>query len=254
MNEYLFGKGKVSIAERDANGAVSKVLYMGNCPELKISGSVDRIKHYESESGQNRQDRNIVKSSEMEFSLVTENMSDDNLALMFWGGKSTITGASGTVHTFPSGIVDGDVHIIPNAFNLTPTFLKDSAGSPATVPTTKYTLDNDFGVVEFLDVATYTQPFKLTFNTADAVAIPFLTTSIPTRFLRFEGLNLANPGEDVAQKFVVELYLCQFDLPSDVSFIGDDFGKFELKGALQEDSSRVASSSLGGYGRIVKVG
>lgn len=253
QNEYLYGKGRVSIAERDANGSVSKVLYVGNCPELKISGTVDRIKHYESESGINRLDRNVVKTSEMEFSLTTENMSDDNLSLLFWGSKQVIAGATGTVHTFPTGIVAGETHIIPNAFALTPTFLKDSTGSPVTVPTSKYNLDNNFGVIEFLDVATYVQPFKLTFDTDDVQSVPFLTTQSPTRFIRFEGINLGNPGADVSQKFLVELYIGQFDLPSDVNFIGDAFGSFALKGALQLDETRVANDALGGYGRIVKI-
>lgn len=252
-NEYLFGKGSVMVAERDANGSVSKVLYVGNCPELKVSGSVDRIKHYESESGVNRQDRNIVKTSEMEFSLVTENMSNDNLALIFWGGNATIDADTAAVHTFPTGIVAGETHIVPNAFALTPTFLKDSAGTPATVGTTKYELNNDFGTIKFLDVAGFTQPFKLTYDTAAVESVPFLTTQSPTRFIRFNGFNLANPGISVPQKFVVELYLAQFDLPSDVSFIGDDFGKFEMKGALQLDETRSSNSDLGGYGRIIKI-
>lgn len=253
MNEYLFGKGKVSLAERDGNGAVSKVLYLGNCPELKISGSADRVEHFESESGINSRDRSIVRSSALEMSVTLESMSADNLALLLWGGKSTIAAATSETHIFPTGIAAGESHVIPNGFDLSNTSLKDSAGSPVTVPTIKYTLSESFGSIQFLDVAGYTQPFKLTFDRGAAVSVPFMTHQAPTRFLRFEGLNLGNPGTSVSQKFLVELYIVQFDPVADLSLIGDDFGKFELKGSLQRDDTRVSNDALGGYGRIIQL-
>jgi hypothetical protein len=253
MNDYLFGKGKVSLAERDANGAVSEILYLGNCPELKISGSADRVDHYESESGSNVRDRSLVKTSSMEMSVTLESMSADNLAVLVWGAKNDIAAVTTQTHEFPDGIVAGQTHIVPNGFNMTNTSLKDDAGSPVTVPTTKYDLDASFGTIQFLDVATYAQPFTLHYDRGAGVAIPFMTQQAPTRFLRFEGLNLGNPGTGVSQKFLVELYIVQFDLAQDISLIGDDFGKFELKGGLQLDDTRVTNDALGGFGRIIKL-
>jgi hypothetical protein len=102
-------------------------------------------------------------------------------------------------------------------------------------------------------VATYTQPFKLEYDRGAYDSVPFFTSQAPTRFLRFEGLNLGNPGAGLSDKFVVELYIVQFDPVTDLSVIGDDFGKFELKGGLQLDDTRVSNSALGGYGRIIKL-
>jgi hypothetical protein len=252
-NEYLFGKGKVALAERDSNGGVSKILYTGNCPELKISGSADRIEHYESQTGTNLKDRSIVKTSGLEMSMSLESVGYDVLALLMWGAKADIAVAATQNYTFPSGVANNDIHIVPNGFNMTATSLKDSAGTPATVPTTKYNLDPSFGTIEFLDTATYTQPFKLFYDRGAAKSVPFFTSTAPTRFLRFEGLNLGNPGAGLSEKFLVELYIVQFDPVSDLGVIGDDFGKFELKGGLQLDDTRVSNAALGGYGRIVKL-
>jgi hypothetical protein len=251
--QYLYGKGRVSIAERDGNGGVSKVLYLGNCPELKISGSAEKLDHYESQSGLNTKDRSIVKTSAMDVSVTLESMTQDNLALLLWGNKRTIASAAAQSHFFPTGIVAGETHIIPNAFNITTPVLKDSTGSPVTVPTTKYEIDPTFGVVKFLDVATYTQPFELEYDNGAAKAVPIFSGSQPARFLRFEGLNIGNPGSNVSQKFLVELYLCTFEPVADLSLIGDDFGKFELKGSLNQDETRLANADLGGYGRIVEL-
>jgi hypothetical protein len=148
-NEYLFGKGRVALAERDVNGAVSKILYQGNCPELKISGSADRIEHYESQSGTNLKDRSIVKTSSLEMSLTLESISKENLALMLWGTNVHTNALATQSYFFPSGIVANDIHVVPNGFNITSPVVKDSAGAPVTVPTTKYEIDPSFGTIKF---------------------------------------------------------------------------------------------------------
>lgn len=253
QNEYLYGKGSVVICERDGNGGISEAVYVGNCPELKINSSAEKLTHFESESGRNSQDRELIKTLSAEFSVSFESISRRNLALMFWGSIEQIAEAAAQSSFFPIGIANGDTHVIPNAFNISDLVIKDSAGVPVTVPNTKYNWDDDFGVVEFLDVAGYTQPFEAEFNRGAAESVPLLTQARPARFLRFHGINLGNPGE-ANDKFMVELYQCAFDTPEEFSLIGDDFASFVLKGSLQVDETRKADSALGGYGRIIKMG
>lgn len=252
-NEYLFGKGRVAICERDSNGAVSEAIYTGNCPELKITGTAERLEHYESQTGTNLKDRSIVKTSALEMSMTLESISYDNLALLMWGTKQDLASAAAQSHFFPTGIANGEKHVVPNGFNLSSAVLKDSAGAPATVDAADYDIDESFGVVEFIDVAGYTQPFELEYTRGAAKSVPFFTAQAPTRFLRFEGLNLGNPGAGLSEKFLVELYIVQFEPVTDLSLIGDDFGKFEMKGGLQLDDTRVNNATLGGFGRIIKL-
>ena len=252
-NEYLFGKGKVMLLERDANGVVSEGLYVGNCPELKFSSSAEKLKHIESMTGTNAQDREIITQLTMEMSVTLESISDDVLALLVWGTKNTIAAATGQSHFFPSGILAGETHIIPNAWNISNAVLKDSAGSPVTVDSADYTLDTDFGTIKFNDVSGYTQPFELEFDKGAAVGVPLLKTTQPARFLRFEGKNLGNPGLSYADTFIVELYNIGFDPPADMGFIGNEFAKFELKGSVNSDDTRSDDNALGAYGRIIKI-
>lgn len=253
QNEYLYGKGKIAVCERGANGEIGAVFYLGNCPELKISSSSDKLTHFESETGRNVQDRQIVKTLSAEFTISLENIARKNLALMWWSTVVENEQAAAVEFDFESGLVATDIRVIENGFNISNLVITDSAISPATVSTTKYNYDADFGVVEFLDVGGFTQPFKATFDQGASESVPMLTDERPARFLRFEGVNLGNPGE-LNDKVLVELYNAAFDTPTDFSLIGDDFGKFELKGSLQVDESRKANSELGGYGRIVKMG
>lgn len=251
QNEYLYGKGRVAVCERGASGEYGEVLFLGNCPELKISSSADKLTHFESESGRNVQDREIVKTLSAEFTITLENIARRNLALMWWSEVFQNEQAADQEFEFADNLVNGDVRVIENGFNISDLVIKDSAD--VTLNASKYNVDLDFGTVEFLDVAGANQPFTAEFNQGASESVPMLTTERPSRIVRFEGVNLGNPGE-ANDKFLVELWNGAFDPPTDFSLIGDDFGKFELKGSLQVDETRKANSELGGYGRITKMG
>lgn len=253
INEYLLGKGKVSLCERDTNGAVSKALYVGNAPDLKISMTSEKVSHNESTSGINTKDREIVTAIGMDFSLTLESITKENIALLTWGTNVAIPSLTAQSHFFPAGIVAGDIHVIPNGFNISVPVVKDSAGSPVTVTDTKYDLDAAFGVIKFLDVATYTQPFELEYTRGAAESIPFFGAKRPTRFIRFEGLNLANPGLNYSEKYLVEIYLGAFEPVADFALLGTEFAKFELKGSALLDETRNSNSALGGFGRMIKL-
>lgn len=252
VNDYLYGKGKVALMEREANGAVSKALYVGDCPELKISMTTETIKNVESTSGLNVENRNVVKSIGMEFSMTLKSITKENLAVLTWGVNTAIAAAPSSSHFFPEGIVAGDIHIVPNGFNISSPVLKDSAGSPATVDTADYEIDTDFGSIKFNDVAGYTQPFELEYDRGAADSVPFFTGTRPVRFIRFEGINLGNPGS-ANDKFIVEIYNGAMEPVADLGLITDDFGSFELKGAGLLDETRESNAALGGFGRIIKL-
>jgi hypothetical protein len=52
----------------------------------------------------------------------------------------------------------------------------------------------------------------------------------------------------------LELYRVVFDPLKDLSFISNDFQKFELDGKLLLDSTKSTSDALGQFGRITQIG
>lgn len=253
-NEYLLGKGKVSLCERDTNGAVSKALYTGNAPSLKISMTSTKIDHNESTSGRNTKDREVVTAIGMDFSLELESITKENIALLTWGTNVAIASAATQTHAFPDPVVVDEIHVIPNGFNLTATSLKDSTPvTPLVVDVSDYDLDADFGAIKFLDLEAYVQPFVLHYDRGAAESVPFFGADRPIRFIRFEGLNLGNPGLSYSQKYLVEIYLAAFEPVADFDFLGDTFAKFALKGSALLDETRSGNSALGGFGRMIKL-
>jgi len=128
--------------------------------------------------------------------------------------------------------------------------LTDSAGTPATlILGTHYTVDTDFGAVQFLDVSGFTAPFKASYTFGTATEIGIFTQALPERFLRLEGINTAQNNA----KVLVELYRVAFDPLKEISFISDEYNKFELEGSLLADTTKPFDAVLGQFGRIVQL-
>ena len=67
--------------------------------------------------------------------------------------------------------------------------------------------------------------------------------------LRLEGINTAQGNA----KVLVELYRVAFDPLKEISFISDEYNKFELEGSLLADTTKPYDAVLGQFGRIVQL-
>ena len=86
---------------------------------------------------------------------------------------------------------------------------------------------------------------------ADQGALPVVssTSVLPERYLRLEGINTAQGNA----KVLVELYRVAFDPLKEISFISDEYNKFELEGSLLADTTKPYDAVLGQFGRIVQL-
>lgn len=250
MSTYASFQGRVYLGKRDLAGLPIEVRSPGNVAELKLSLKTEVLEHFESQTGQRSLDHRMVKQKSASVNLTIEEFTKENLALALYGNH--VTGAGGSVTDEPLGGVApviGDRYFLahPKVDALT---LIDSAGSPASlVAGTHYTADTDFGAVQFLDIAGFTPPFKASYTFGTATQIGIFTQALPERYLRLEGINTAH-GND---KVLVELYRVAFDPLKEISFISDDYNKFELEGSLLADTTKPFDVLLGQFGRIVQL-
>ena len=82
-----------------------------------------------------------------------------------------------------------------------------------------------------------------------ATEIGIFTQALPERYLRLEGINTAQGNA----KVLVELYRVAFDPLKEISFISDEYNKFELEGSLLADTTKPFDTVLGQFGRIVQL-
>lgn len=250
MSTYASFQGRVYLGKRDAAGLPIEVRSPGNVAELKLSLKTDVLEHYESQTGQRTLDHRMVKQKSATVNLTIEEFTKENLALALYG--THVVGTPGTVTDEPIGGATptvGDRYFLAHP-KVSSLVVVDSAGTPATLTAgTHYTADLDFGALQFLDTTGFTAPFKASYAYGVATEIGIFTQALPERYLRLEGINTAQGNA----KVLVELYRVAFDPLKEISFISDEYNKFELEGSLLADGTKPFDAVLGQFGRIVQL-
>lgn len=95
--DYVVGKGQVffdrfNVGSKTPTGE----LYLGNTPELSTSQDQSTLDHYDADSGLNVKDESVTTEQNVTGSLVTDNISPENIALWFGADKDNLTVASAT--------------------------------------------------------------------------------------------------------------------------------------------------------------
>lgn len=95
--EYVVGKGELYF-DKFADGTLvgEGERYMGNTPELTMSGDQSTLDHYDSDNGLNVKDESVVIEDNKTGTLVTDNISVENIGLMFGSDPEQVAVASAT--------------------------------------------------------------------------------------------------------------------------------------------------------------
>ena len=247
QTNYYMGQGKVSIAERDANGNPGPLRWLLDVSKADISLSSEVKKIKENYSGKKMTGKTVNVGAEGTFSFTLDELSPENQALALRGTATKIPAGSVTGEQLPAGLKAGDRIKLKN-ITVSNVVITDSAVTPATLPPANYKVDPDYGTAEFSDVGSLTQPFKAAYSHGAFDSVPMFTSSQKELFVLFEGVNLAEGNE----KFVVELYKVSPDVLKDLSLIGDDFAGMSITAEILADRSKPEDGELGRFGRILR--
>lgn len=247
---YFVGQGKVFIGSRDVLGNPMALRFVGNVPNLKFSLKTDVIEHKESTSGQRATDARIIKGKSADFSCALEDFTKENLALVLYGASSQITTGTVTAEALPLGLAVGDFAALKGQ-SVTSVVVKDSTPvTPLTlVAGTDYELNAEHGSIRILNIGAYVQPFKADYTKGAVTSINMLTQPLPERFVRFEGLNIADSNKPV----LIELYRVAIDPLKELAMIGENVASFDLSGSVMIDALKANDAVLGQFGRIVQI-
>lgn len=244
MSLFSF-QGKVFAGERLSNGKPGKLTWCGNVPACTLQLATESTNKTESFSGNRLQYGRLQRGKTATLNMTFDEWLPENIALAIWASILDVTGGSVTGETFPDGLVAGDRVKLDHPF-VSALAITDSAGSPVTLPTTDYNLESaNAGLIELLDVGALTQPFKAAYTYANRQSFTMFTDAPPERFVLIDGINT-----ETNEPVIVSLYRTKFDPVSDLSFINDEYGSFQLTGSVLYDVVNAADANLGGFGRI----
>jgi len=252
--KHYFGHGQSWLFPRTTGGAidvtVATALSLPEVDSLEVTFENEKVEHVSKRDAMASVNLSVVKMVKGSFKLVCSQHVADLIALYIFGTKSTISGGSISAVAFDSGIVQNAIVPFPGDRTNLSTFtsIVDSAGSPATLTQgTDYLVDEAAGVVKFLIVAGYTQPFKLNGTEAASTGVGFIQSRVQEKWLRHKAINIAN--SDAVE--VVDLYRVQVDPASTWTLLndGNEPNKYEITGQLLKDTTKSSSATFGQYGR-----
>ena len=160
--------------------------------------------------------------------------------------------AAGTVtaESFPSGLAVGDVvsldHGFPSSIVLT-----DSSGTPVVLEEGTHYEIYPLGSnqIRFLDLNGVTQPITAAYAYGALQRVTMFTATPPERFLVLHGVNTIDN-----KKVRVELPRVKFNPASEINLHHEEFGQFELSGAVLYSAVTANDPQMGGFGRIILEG
>lgn len=250
---YFSGQGRCYIAERDSNGNSKGFRDVGDVSGLNFALATELIEHNEHTSGQRLTDLRLERSKSATMQTIVDEFSKENIALACRSTAGTIASGTVTSEQFTgTGVVVGEIYRTAKPV-ISSLVVKDSTGLPT--PGTQQTLvlgtdyeitDAKAGMIKFLNVTGFTQPFRADYSNGAVDNVPLFTVGLVERWFRFVGLNSANSDK----KVMVDLYRVSFDPLRQFDLINDDITRFELNGSVLYDSTKVGDSVLGQFGRV----
>lgn len=185
-NNYTLGRGKIFFAEF-APGTTNPgpEVYLGNTPEFNIAVETEDLDHFSSDAGINELDDSVQLSVNRSGSLITDNISSENLALFFLGDSTLLTQTAQTGKTFSGtaklgayyqlGMTDAN----PAGDRSVTTLVLTKSATPL-VAGVDYELDAALGRFQLLDTATVVadgDAFTGTYNTEAKTRTRVITSS-----------------------------------------------------------------------------
>ena len=161
-NNYTLGRGKVFFSRfKTGTQTPEGFRYLGNTPEFNLNIEQDTLDHYNSDEGIREKDDSVPLEVNRSGSLITDNISPENVALFFFGSSTALTQAVVASATeILSGIKAGHTYKLGiSASNPAGYFGIDatgfavavSPGGTALVADTDYTVDLAGGTITFLE-------------------------------------------------------------------------------------------------------
>lgn len=252
---HYFGHGQGWLFTRTAGGVVAvggaDAISLPEMDSMEITFENEKVEHVSKRDAFASVNASVVKMVKGAFKLTCSQHTANLLSLYLFGTKTAVAGGAVAAVAFSSGIVVGDIVPFPgdrvnfSAF----TSIVDSAGGPATlVNGTDYEVDEKAGVIKFLNLGAYVQPFKITGTEAAGNGVGLIQARVQEKWLRFKGINIMN--SDAVE--VVDLYRVQIDPASSWTLLNDgsEVNKYEIGGQLLKDTTKSSSATFGQYGRL----
>lgn len=242
-------QGSLMIA-RIVDGKRTTIRELGNQTSVELSVSTESTTIKETKTGKRADAKILTTGRTVELSATTNELVPADVALAF-GAELISKGSHAVVDEVIATVVAGE-SIKLNGVNVSDLVITDSTGVPGTLAEgVNYTLDADYGVITFKDMASFTGPFKASYTEGDITVSEFF--SMPDNaeyYVFFRGVDSFG-GDPMS----FELYRYSPKTDNSMQFINEEVGELTFGGTalIVQDQVQSDNSLLDGYGRIINI-
>lgn len=248
--DYLYLHGEAWIGDRSAAGAVATFISLPEIDELTLALSTENVTHTSKRASMRVKDLDVAVMTSITGTIKFATATADMLKQALFGVKAAVGAGTITAVSLGTALAVGDwVKITGDYRDITLTFIKDSAGSPATlVNGTDYEIDLAAGMVKILNLGSYTQPFKITGTSGAGTGVGFFNERKGEKWLRFKGINVADGDNSVT----MDLYKIQIKPTKALQLLasGNEPTQFEIEFEALKDTTKSTSATFGQMGDI----
>ncbi len=248
--DYLYLHGEVWMGDRAADGSVATFVSIPEVDELTLAISGEKVSHISRRASMRVKDLDVTVAESITGTLKVSTATADLLKQFLFGAKAAVGAGTITAVSLGSGLAVNDWVKIPGDYrDITLTFIKDSAGSPATlVNGTDYDIDLAAGMVKIKNLGSYTQPFKITGTSGAGTGVGLLNERKGEKWLRFKGINVADGDNSVT----MDLYKVQIMPTKALQLLasGNEPTQFEIEFEALKDTTKSSTATFGMMGDI----
>lgn len=248
--DYMYLHGEVWMGDRSVTGTVPYFDSFPEIDELVLAFSMEKVMHVSKRASMKVKDLSAAIMTGITGTLKVSTATPDMLKQFLFGAKAAVAAGTLTSVSFGSGLEVGKWYKIPGDYrDIVLTFIKDSAGSPATlVNGTDYIIDLAAGMVKILSIGSYTQPFLITGTSGAGTGVGLLNERKFEKWLRFKGINVADGDNSVT----LDLYKVQIDPTKALQLLasGNEPTTFEIEFECLKDTTKSATATFGQMGDL----
>jgi hypothetical protein len=254
LPKYFIGACDVRAALLNATtGLPAAFVDMGEAPVVEWDQQVEYADNYKtSRNAPNMQDAHVPIKRTGSLMIQIKEQTAANLEQLLYSASTAPAAGSYTGNeAFPSGIQAGESYLLPaRHVGITNLVLKDALAASLTL-NTHFTYDANTGLVTFVNLGSFTQPFKaFSYGYALSTILKLLSATPPELGIMVDGVNLMVPGE----RFRAIFDRIQFDAASKISLkagsatgTGNTAQEYELKGPALIGVGKTLADGFGEY-------
>jgi len=248
--QYFSGQGRVLVAKRGVTGRPLAFALFADCSAAKLELKNNTTDIYEDQTGNKLLAAQIPGQKSGTLTLTCKQFSKTSAALGFYSAPLSIAAGTVTGEVLPTGLQAGD-EIALKYGNVSDLVLTDSTGTPKTLTNgTEYKENSlifgNVGILEDMTAGSYIEPVKAAYSYEAADSFPMFTQMPEDRYIRIEGLNVAESNAPV----LIEVYRGKPQPFASVDWIGEAAANEDLAIGCLYDSLNAADATYGGFARV----